>query len=483
MRSRAARTRLAPTSRLPFAVAAAQQAYLDGAIAAIAGKDARKLADLLVIITENKAAVPAELLWRAAGGQSDANIMATLYAAHSTRREIYSLCHSAWQGAVIANNTDVMQWLTGCEQAMLNYEEKAALAGLAVREGHADLAREMIAPAAALGAQLADKKIKLLVNYLHACAANNRAELALEILTAHFSPSDGVFSPHNAAFHNIAIRAAAEGHARTLQALLDHGADYLSDDHIGQLLVAALDKNNIDCARIAQRFGGDPLAFDNAAIRHAVRHLATACNARDANPHARSDEIERRMAIVEMLLAAGANPFVAQLAVAQWMHKDVVPEISARIDACASGLKSRHLARLLPPAPLALEDGMMPRVYRDPHLATVNGRYEGIFHQMARHRVLDVAARRGVLPLGDVALWTTKNPAGVRLIDLAAASGQLNTLLEADLWAGKLGALRNLLSTVDARHMSQDACAALLHQAQLETLKQQRSESKGRFKL
>lgn len=483
MRSRAARTRLAPTSRLPFAVAAAHQAHLDGALAAIAAKDARKLADQLVIIAENKTPAPAELMWRAAGGQANADIMATLYAAHSTRHEIYSLCHSAWQGAVIANNTAVMDWLLTCEQAMLNYEEKAALAGLAVREGHTALARDMIAPACALGPLLADKKVKLLVNYLHSCSANNRADLAVEMLTAHFGAGNTVFSPHNNAFQNIVIRAASEGHARTLQALLDHGADYLSDDHIGQLLVAALDKNNLDCARIAQRFGGDPLAYDNAAIRHAVRNLATALNAQDANPYARADEIDRRMTIVETLLAAGANPFVAQQAVTQWVRKDIVDEAVARIAAIADGAQARHLARLLPPAALALEDGMQPRVYRDPHLATVNGRYEGIFHQMARHRVLDAMVRRNLLPLHEAALWSTKNPAGMRLIDLAAASGQLQDLLVVDLWAGRLGGLRVMLSAVDEKHLSAADRAAFLHKVQLETLKQQRSESKGRFKL
>ena len=484
MRSRAARTRLAPSSRLPFTVAAAHQAHLDASLAAIAAKDARKLADTLVIITENKVAAPAELLWRAAGGQADADIMAVLYDAHRTQtRTIGNLCHSAWQGAVIANNVAVMSWLSSCDEAMLNYEEKAALAGLAVREGYSVLARELITPVRNLGPQLADKKTKLLVNYLHACSANNRAELALEILDAHFSPSDGVFSPHNSAFQNIVMRATVEGHARTLQAMLDHGADYLSDDHIGQLLVAALDKNNVECARIAQRFGGDPLSFDNAAIRHAVRHLATALNAQDVNANARADEIDRRMVIVETLLAGGANPFVARQAVAQWVKSECAPEALARIDACADGLQARHTARLLPPAALSIEDGMMPRVYRDPHLVTVNGRYEGIFHQAARHRVLDVMMRRGFLPLNDAALWEAKNPAGTRLIDLAAASGQLAVMLSPDLWAGKVGALRTMLSCVDGKDLSEEDRGALLHKAQLETLKMQRSENKGRFKL
>lgn len=483
MRSRAARSLLSSNPRLPFTVAAAHQAHLDAAVRAIAAKDARALADALQVIAENKTPAPAEALWRAAGGQGDAAIMDVLLSAHATRREIASLCYSAWQGSVITHNQNVMTWLGACEVATLNYEEKAALAGLAVREGHTHIAREMIAPACALGPQLAEKKIKLLVNYLHACSANDRAELALDILRDHFSAADGVFSPHNNAYHNIVIRAAVEGHARTFQALIDHGGDYLNDDHIGQMLVAALDKNNTECARIAQRFGGDPLAFDNAAIRYAVRNLSTAINMQGAHAEARADEIERRLSVVETLLASGASPDAAVKAVHQWVRREFCAETIARIDACAQGLRARNTARLMPQEAVSIEEALQPHVYRDAHLPTVHGRYEGVLHQAARHRVLDVILRRGVVPMPDAATWAAKNPAGMTLVDLAAASGQLSTLLAVDFWTGRVNALRTMLSVLDEKHLSADERGALVHKVQLETLDTQRRASNGRFKL
>ncbi len=483
MRSRAARTRLSPSSRLPFQVAAAHQARVDAALRAIAAQDARALRDTLVIIAENNVPAPAEILWRAAGGQGDSAVLAALYDTHGQRRDIASLCHAAWQGAVIAHNDAALTWLAACDAAYTNYEEKAALAGLAVREGHAALARALIAPACGLGPQLAEKKIKLLVNYLHACSANNRAELALEILTAHFSAADGVFSPFNNAFHNIAIRAAAEGHARTFQALLDHGIDYLNDDHIGQMLVAALDKNNIECARIAQRFGGDPLAFDNAAIRHAVRNLATALNARDAHADARADEIERRMGIVDTLLATGANPVAAIQAVGQWVRPDLCAETIARIDASTQNLRARNAARLMPQQTLDDDAALAPQVYRDPHVPTVKGCYEGLLHHAARHRVLDILLRREMIALPDSVVWTAKNPAGVRLVDLAAASGQLDILLSPDFWTGRVAPLRALLSVIDDKYLPPQARHALLHKVQLDTLEARQRASNGQFKL
>lgn len=483
MRPRAARTLLSSSPRLPFTVAAAHQAHLDAAVRAIAAQDARALADALQIIAENKTPAPAEVLWRAAGGQGDAAIMDVLFAAHGQRREIASLCYSAWQGSVIMHNQGVMTWLSTCTDATLNYEEKAALAGLAVREGHAHIARDMIAPACALGPQLAEKKTKLLVNYLHACSANDRAELALDILRAHFSPSDGIFSPHNNAYHNIVIRAAIEGHARTLQTMLDHGGDYLNDDHVGQILVAALDKNNLDCARIAHRFGGDPLAFDNAAIRHAVRNLATVINAQDAHAAARADEIERRLSIVETLLASGANPDAAATAVHQWVRKEHCDETMARIDAFAQGARARNTARLMPQEAVSLEDALKPQVYRDSHVPTVHGRYEGLLHHAARHRVLDLMLRRGSVPMPDAATWAAKNPAGMGLVDLAAASGQLSALLAPDFWTGRVNALRTMLSALDEKYLSAENRSALVHRVQLETLDAQSRASNGRFKL
>lgn len=466
-----------------FQSAAAFQPYLDAALGAIASGDARKLADSLQIIAENKVVVAPESMWQAAGRHGDAAIFSVLADAHITKRSPRPLFTAAWQGAVIANNTPAMAWLASSDAYIASYEDKAALAGLAVREGHSELARELLAPTTRLGAQLADKKNKLLVNYLHACAANDRHALAIEVLNAHFANGGSVFAPHNDAYHDIVMRAATGGHVQTLQVLLDHGADYLSDQHIGQLMVAALDKNHRECARAVQRYGVSMLHYSNAAMRRAARNLSGALNAADAQSEAGREAISHHMAIVEMLLSIGANPQTAQSAVEKYTRKDLCAEAQAQIDACAQAQHARQLARLMPDGAMTWQQAMNPQVYRDALLPTLSGCYEGFAHHAARHRILLDMMQRGLLPWPDRASWEEKSPAGVRLVDMALASGQMQTLLEPSVWAGKITALRALLSVIDEKEIGEDARSALLHKVQLETLEAQRRSSKGRFKL
>lgn len=485
MTSRFPNPRAALSPRADFqSVATRFQPQVDAGLRAIAANDARALADTLQIIAEGKLPIALEIFWRNAGN-ADVAICDVLLAAHKDRRDLSMLLHAAWQGAVINNNATVMKWLDDQMPMGLGFEERAALASLAVRENHLELAERLIAPVRKLGPAMRDKQSKLLVNYLHACAANNRSATALDVIKVHFSGHNDVFSAHNNTYHDIVIRAANSGHAGMVRKMLDVGHHYMNDDHMAQLMVMALDKGHEDCVHAALAYGADVQAHDSAALRHAVRHLATAVNAQVKGGITLDtrDEIARRFVMVERLMAAGANPRVAMAAAEQHIY-DVAArtQVIARVAAYAQDLRGRNLERLLPAGKIDAESALAPRVYRDTGLSP-SGRFEGLLHQAARHRVLDELIRRNLIDATDSQIWQHKNPAGQTLAAVAQASGHMTELLDPALWAGNVAGCAALLGVLDDKVVDGDARSRLLRAVKLTTIRAQAGSGKGKYKL
>lgn len=449
----------------------------DTGLAAIGSGDAPALRGVFARAAEGKTSTANEDYWRAAGQAGHADILDLLHAEHKDRRDFGRLFFAAWQGAVNAGNADAIAWLEDYARPSLTYEEKANLACLAARQGDEALALRLLQPMLSLGEGLADRRKKLLVDFLHACAANGRGRLGAAILQDHFANGGGIFSHHNDAYFNILVRALTGGHAAAFVQMAKAGHDYLADEHIDRFLVAALDKRVLPAIPSLLALGADPAAHDSASVRHVARQLAEAEQAVATGQDFARDSRDERRALLKSLLHAGGSPQVA-LAQAEMFcdspaARAAMQEAIMRME---DDLQSLHAARLQLARPRSAADAVRADVQ------AVTGRYESFLHQTARHRVLDRYLRMAAPAVIDTDTWQARNPAGQTLVGLAIASGHLPALLSQDLWLHRGEGLREFLFLVPEKMMDDATKAALVQQLHLAGLKARAQAGKWRLK-
>ena len=447
----------------------------DTGLAAIDAGDAASLRGIFTRAAESKTSTANEDYWRAAGQAGHAEVLDLLHAEHKDRRDFGRLFFAAWQGAINAGNAAAIAWLEDYARPSLNYEEKANLAGLALRQGDETLALRLLQPTLALGPAMAERRKKLLVDFLHVCAANGRGAMAVRILGQHFAQGDGVFSHHNDAYFNILVRALTGGHAGAFAQMAKAGHDYLTDEHIDRFLVMALDKRVMQAVPALVALGADPAAHDSASVRHVARLLAEAEQAVATGQDFARDARDERRALLKSLLHAGGSPQVAQAQADLFCDSAAArAAMQGAIARMEDQLQGLHAERLQIGRPRDSGEALRPDVQ------AVTGRYESFLHQAARHRLLDRYMRvTGGL---DADCWQAKNPAGQTLLGLAIASGHLPALLSQDLWLHRGDALRDFLALVPEKMIDASAKAALVQQMHLAGLKARAQAGKWRLR-
>lgn len=397
--------------------------------------------------------------WKDAAYHGSVACLEVFWEQQKSRRDIAALCREGWHGAVIAGQKDVIEWLCDSQRPQPNCEHAVQLACDAMRNGHASISYPLLQQARAL--EDGQKKSDLMASFLRACAVAGNADAAREIMEAYFVRPPFHFTVQDDTYQKIVMNAATGGHVETLSVLLESGQAFLTDAHVTQLMIAALDHKKNDAARLLLSCGADPNGMQATPVRYAAVYFA------ETHAAGFPDVAKDAQAMLAELLSAGGDPEKAKAAVIAAGHPDtpLLVDMVSEMDAAA---RTAHFARL---------DGLA--VLRQPFGYKPAGRFESGLHQAARYRVLDRLMQRPqglVLVGGD---WSATNAAGQRVADLLVASGHLKDLLSPELWRGRFALLGELLALVPEKAMTPAEKISHLQQVQ-QALLDEKSRNRGR---
>lgn len=436
---------------------------------AAAANDAPRLRVALEVLQKRRqqlsplAMINAEIsVWAEAAAAGHVDCLDVLWDIYGEKRLTSQMLKSAWHMAVTKTNMQSIAWLEDARRPQPNAEQRAKLAATALaRDAGLDLAMQLVADARTL--QDAAKRDRLLVDFLRHCALHDRADIAREILQAHFLHPPRHFSAHNDIYQHIVMPAAVQGNIAVLQALLEDGHIFISDAQVTQVMVAALDKEQPAAAHIMLAYGADPTGHGGAALRYAAQQLLVA-EGKDDNRRAAARDMMRA------LLQAGGDAETAKRAIDHAMDGKRIP-LQLLIDDMDADARKAHLARLKAAGGLRASP------------ASSQGLRESVLHQAARYRVLaDLMREDCGLALGG-GDWSFCNAGGQRVVDVLVASGHVHDLMAADLWRGRFALLSELLALVPESAMTEAEKISRQRQVQQALLAEKARDNGRKFKL
>ncbi len=418
---------------------------------AIEAQSAEDLRLAVARADEDRVAINRETVWRLAAMANNAELLEALWTLDEERRDVDTVIIAAWQGAIMADAGNAIVWLDHVLRPGVSLDATASLAALALKY-NPELARVLIQPVRDMPTAQQVKKDRLLIDYLHAAAANGRDATLADILSTEFVEGQRVFAPETTRYQAIVQRAVTADQPMTVAVLLRQGQGYLSDAQLDALLVAACDHGLPRVAGALTSVGASPLALQGAALKHVARHLGEMAPTAGAEAPAR--------VLADIILAAGANADALVAAVGRAARDEknaatLMDEVTRRAEAAAY-VHLLSLRRL--PAARDRSQRLQPMSYL--------GRHEGLLHRAARHRVLAPLLAEGVLSPLSVEDWRAKNSAGQSVMDLALASGATTTLLQPEAWQNHTAALRAFLTVLPDEALPGPARVTLMQHVQ-----------------
>lgn len=412
--------------------------------AAIAAKDADALYAAVTAADAQALTFNRETLWRMTAAADDQNLLNALWRIDQTRRDPSRLMIAAWHGTITGRAYQSYSWIKFLSNVTLSIEEEADLAGRALG-WDMTVAHALIEPVLAMPPVMQARKTKLLVDYLHAAAGHDAGVVIHDVMTAHFPHGQTTFSVQTKQFQAIAMRAVVTGSATALGILLNLGAEYLSDAHLDEMLVAAADRGQATCAQMLTGAGASPISIDGAAMRYLGRQMS----ATDAGATAED--------LLSTLITAGGDPSLACQQINKTMTGDKADALCARVMAVAGA----HQAQV--------RDHVMQTLrqpgHRRPDAVTYRHRHESVLHSAARHGILADMIAAGQISPPTTAEWRMTNAAGQSVMDLARARAIVAPLLTERPWRNRMAGLNAFLDVLPAEAATPGARAALMQQA------------------